>query len=151
MTDQFNLYAFSSEDFTNIWAGVGAETWAVQTKPNASIRGKAAKIGVPSFGVLYAAAEKVLTVPFVILAKPDQIAIERGIWRGEWALPFRIKALGTPRKTLAAAEARNIVPAFNRIKTDNFGKVFRVSGSYAFNRCDALQEDWDVLVERLAD
>ncbi|HXG80562.1 MAG TPA: hypothetical protein VNJ05_02055 [Sphingomicrobium sp.] len=151
MSEQFNLYAFSSEDFTNIWAGVGAETWAVQTKPNASVRGKAGKIGVPSFGILYAAAEQVLTVPFVILTKPDQTRIERDIWRGEWALPFRIKPLGTPRKTLPAIKAREIVPSFNRLRTDNFGKVFRVSGSYAFNRCDALQDDWDVLLDWLAD
>jgi hypothetical protein len=150
VSELFNLYAFSSEDFTNIWAGVGAEMWAVQTKPNASIRGKAAKIGVPSFGVLYAAREHLLTVPFVILTRPNQTEVVRNIWQGEWALPFQIKPLGTPRKTLSAADARKIIPAFRRLKTDNFGKVFRVSGSYAFNRCDALQEDWDALISELA-
>lgn len=146
----FNLYAFSSETVTNIWAGVGAELWAVPTKPNASIRGKAAKIDVPSFGILYAGAEQALTVPFVILTRPDQEHIETEVWHGPWALPFKIKPLGTPRKMLPAREAKKVIPSFQRLKTDNFGKVFRVSGSYAFNRCDAEQADWDILIERLA-
>jgi len=146
----FNLYAFSSETVTNIWAGVGAEMWAVQTRPNASIRGKAGKIDVPSFGILYAGAEQALTVPFVILTRPDQTRIENQVWHGPWALPFRIKPLGTPRKMLSASEAKRIIPSFKRLQTNNFGKVFRVSGSYAFNRCDADQADWDVLIERLA-
>ncbi len=146
----FNLYAFSSETVTNIWAGVGAELWAVPTKPNASIRGKAAKIDVPSFGILYAGKEQALTVPFVILTRPDPNEIEREVWHGDWALPFKIKPLGTPRKMLSAAEAKAIMPSFSRLQTDNFGKVFRVSGSYAFNRCDADRADWDVLMERLA-
>jgi hypothetical protein len=146
----FNLYAFSSEDIINIWAGVGAEMWAVPTRPNASIRGKAAKLPVPSFGILYAGAEQALTVPFVILTRPDQKHIESQVWRGEWALPFRIKPLGTPRKMLSRSVAKTIIPSFKRLQTDNFGKVFRVSGSYAFNRCDADEADWEVLMERLA-
>jgi hypothetical protein len=146
----FNLYAFSSETVTNIWAGVGAELWAVPTTLNASIRGKAAKIAIPSFGILYAGAEQALTVPFVILTRPDQERIENEVWHGPWALPFKIKPLGTPRKMLPASEAKSIIPSFKRLETANFGKVFRVSGSYAFNRCDAEQADWDVLIERLA-
>ena len=146
----FNLYAFSSESVINIWAGVGAELWAVPKKPNASVRGKAAKIDVPSFGILYAGAEQALTVPFVILTHPDPERIESNVWNDDWALPFKIKPLGTPRKMLKASEAKGIFPSFNRLKTDNFGKVFRVSGAYAFNRCDVEQADWDILVERLA-
>ena len=145
----FNLYAFSSETVTNIWAGVGAEIWAVQSKPNASIRGKAAKLDIPSFGILYAGAEQALTVPFVILTQPDPERIEKNVWHGDWALPFKIKPLGTPRRMLLASEAKHIIPSFGRLKTDNFGKVFRVSGSYAFNRCDADESDWAILMERL--
>ena len=148
--NMFNLYAFSSETVTNIWAGVGAELWAVPTRPNASVRGKAAKLPIPSFGILYAGAEHSLTVPFVFVERPDPIRIENEVWHGEWALPFRIKPLGTPRKMLSKIEARKIMPSFARLNTDNFGKVFRVSGAYAFNRCDAEQSDWDVLLERLA-
>ncbi len=150
MTGQFNLYAFSSESVTNIWAGVGAELWAVPTKPNVSVRGKAAKLSLPSFGVLYASAEQALTVPFVFIGQPDPVRIEKDVWHGDWALPFRIKPLGTPRKMLSAAEARQIMPSFDRLNTQNFGKVFRVSGSYAFNRCDAEQADWELLMDRLA-
>lgn len=150
MSGGFNLYAFSSEDVINIWAGVGAELWAVPKQPNASIRGKAAKIGIPSFGIFYAAAEHSLTVPFVILTRPDPDHLQDSVWHGSWALPFKIKPLGTPRKMLPASVAKEILPSFSRLHTDNFGKVFRVSGSYAFNRCDAEQADWDVLMERLA-
>lgn len=146
----FNLYAFSSESVTNIWAGVGAELWAVPTKPNASVRGKAAKLAIPSFGVLYASAQQSLTVPFVFVERPDPVRIETEVWHGDWALPFRMKPLGTPRKMLKATEARLIMPSFARLNTQNFGKVFRVSGSYAFNRCDVEQADWDILLERLA-
>ena len=150
MSELVNVYAFSSESITNIWAGVGAELWAVKNSPNASVRGKAAKIAVPSFGVLYDATEKRLTVPFVVLEKPDQRRVELDIWHGIWALPFRIKPLGSPRKSLPADEAKAIFPAFARLGTDNFGKVFRVGGSYAFNRCDLEQDDWNILMERLA-
>ena len=143
----FNLYAFSSESVTNIWAGVGAELWAVPKEPNASVRGKAAKIEIPAFGILYSGAEQSLTVPFVFLTRPDQTRIENKVWHGPWALPFRIKPLGTPRKMLSASEAKSLIPSFQRLQTDNFGKVFRVSGAYAFNRCDAEQADWDILIE----
>ena len=146
----FNLYAFSSETITNIWAGVGAELWAVPTTPNPSVRGKAAKIPVPSFGVLYSGKDHALTVPFVILTKPDPTRIEHEVWYGPWALPFQIKPLGTPRKMLNADKAREIIPSFARLETTNFGKVFRVSGSYAFNRCDAESADWDVIMSELA-
>ena len=146
----FNLYAFSSENVTNIWAGVGAEMWAVPIRPNASVRGKAAKITIPSFGILYASAEQALTVPFVIISSPDQKRIEDRVWHGSWALPFRIKPLGNPRKMLSASEAKSLIPSFERLQTANFGRVFRVGGSYAFNRCDADQSDWHILMEVLA-
>lgn len=151
MSTGFNLYAFSSESVTNIWAGVGAEMWAVPTAPNPAIRGKAKNIPIPAFGIFYAAKEQFLTVPFVILERPDQKRIEREVWHGPWALPFRIKTLGTPRKMLSRTDAKQIIPSFKRLGTDNFGKVFRVGGSYAFNRCDLEQADWDVLLGRLAD
>lgn len=147
----FNLYAFSSESVTNIWAGVGAELWAVPNKPNASVRGKAAKIPIPSFGVLYAGAQQSLTTPFVFVERRDPSRIEKEVWHGDWALPFRIKPLGTPRKMLSATDAKLIMPSFTRLTTQNFGKVFRVSGSYAFNRCDVEQADWEILLDRLAD
>ena len=151
MTNSFNLYAFSSQNMTNIWAGVGAETWAIPADPNPTTRGKAAKLATPSFGILYAAAEKILTVPFVILTCPDPKKIESGIWHGDWALPFRIKPLGTPRKTLSMEEAKSLIPSFRRLGTTHFSKVFRVGGAYAFNRCDVTQLDWDILVKRLSD
>lgn len=150
MSDLFNLYAFSSESVTNIWAGVGAELWAVPKKASASTRGKAAKVPVPSFGILYSSVDHSLTVPFVILTEPDQEHIENEVWHGPWALPFRIKPLGTPRKMLEAQEAKKIIPSFSRLQTDNFGKVFRVGGAYAFNRYDTTSADWAVLIDRLA-
>ena len=150
MSDLFNMYAFSSESVTNIWAGVGAELWAVPKMANASTRGKAVKVPVPSFGILYSSSDHSLTVPFVILTEPDRERIENEVWHGPWALPFRIKPLGTPRKMLQAQEAKKIIPSFSRLQTDNFGKVFRVGGAYTFNRCDATSADWAVLIDRLA-
>jgi len=146
-----NVFAFSSESMTNIWAGVGAQMWAVPKAPNPSVRGKAAKLPVPAFGILYDAAAHRLTVPFVILETPNPSRVEASVWNGEWALPFRMKPLGTPRKTLSAIEASQVCPSFARLNTDNFGKVFRVSGAYAFNRCDLEWADWNILMERLAD
>ena len=150
MSEQFNLYAFSSESVTNIWAGVGAELWAVPKGASPSTRGKAAKLPVPSFGILYSAADHSLTVPFVILTRPDAQRIETEVWHGPWALPFRIKPLGTPRRMLSKSEAKKEIPSFARLATYNFGKVFRVGGAYAFNRCDATPADWAVLIDRLA-
>ena len=149
MSDLFNLYAFSSESVTNLWAGVGAELWAVPKGASASTRGKAAKVPVPSFGILYSSADHSLTVPFVILTRPDPERIETDVWHGPWAMPFRIKPLGTPRLMLSASEAKKVIPSFKRLATENFGKVFRVGGAYAFNRCDATSDDWAVLIDRL--
>ena len=153
MTELFNLYAFSSESVTNIWAGVGAGLWAVPEKPDDQTRrGKAAKMPIPAFGILYSKREQSLTVPFVILSRPDPNNIEdNSVWHDRWALPFRIKPLGTPRKMLGIERAKAIIPSFKRLQTNNFGYVFRVGGSYAFNRSDATEADWDILIQELTD
>ena len=51
-----NLYVFSSNNTTNIWAGVGAGLWAVSERDPSQMRGlqtKAAKMLVGSCGVIW--------------------------------------------------------------------------------------------------
>src|SRR5688572_25124512 len=97
------LYAFSSSNLTNIWAGVGAGLWAVSKKvaENPGAITKARKMMIGSLGILYCSGTHEFTTPFVVKTIPQSDVVISHVWADEWGLPFDIAPLGSPSKRLS--------------------------------------------------
>lgn len=145
------LYSFASENLTNIWAAVGAGMWAVGESDNPTFsKGritKASRMPVGAFGILYCNETGSLTVPFVVYSEADKVRSETEVWSKTWVLPFAIKPLGTPRRQLSRARAKEILPS---LAGKSFEKLFLVQGQFAFQPTDVTDADWAVLVGELA-
>ena len=145
------LYSFASDDLTNIWAGIGAGMWAVVGSDDPTfVKGritKAARMPVGAFGILYCNATRCLTVPFVVYSKVDPDRTETEVWAQPWVLPFDIKPLGTPRRQLSRARAKEVVPS---LAEKSFTKLFLVQGQFAFQSADVTDDDWAALINDLA-
>lgn len=148
------IYVFASDTLTNIWAGVGSERWAVApTDEGAFAKGritKARKMPIGAFGILYCKATKALTVPFVVYSKADEVEEVNDVWPEKWVLPFRIKPLGTPEKSMKIDEAKALLSAFKQNPMPAFDKVFHVRGDFAFQTSEISAEDWAILIQELA-
>ena len=67
------VFVFSSNNLTNMWAGVGAKRWAVSMKlaKNKGTITKSKKIKIGSIGLLYCSETGELTTPFLITSLPE--------------------------------------------------------------------------------
>ena len=148
------IFVFSSKNLTNMWAGIGARRWAVsQTEDSATSQGrrtKAQNMKIGSFGILYCTDTHALTTPFVVYSKVDPNRVVENVWPETWVLPFAIHPLGNPEHQLTSDEAKRILPIFTRSGATNFGRVFHVQAVTAFSPTTIEQEDWEILVSRLA-
>jgi hypothetical protein len=148
-----NLYTFTSKNLTNIWAGIGAGMWAVSKAQSENVRGiqrKAAEMLVGSMGILYCSQNRSFTTPFIVYSQPANVTIVSDVWPEEWALPFKIHPLGTPRKRLPRTEARKILPILQG-QEDVWDFVFHIQGATAFVPTTISPEDWKIFVERLSE
>ena len=147
-----DIYAFSSANLTNIWAGVGAHLWAVSLEQarNASIRGKARNLPVGGVGIFYCVEDKALTTPFLIRSKPDLDTEITHVWPERWALSFRIVPLGSPEKRVPVSELRSKLPSLART-TSAWNSLFHISPLTVFAASKVSEDDWAVLIQELAD
>jgi hypothetical protein len=149
-----DLYVFASNNLTNIWAGVGAERWAVaQSDSGAFSKGrvtKAKKMPIGSFGILYCKETQSLTVPFVVYSGIDLEETVKDIWPEEWILPFSIKPLGTPRKQMPIATAKALLPSLIREPERRFDNLIHVRADFAFQTSEVSHDDWAILIQELA-
>jgi hypothetical protein len=147
-----NIYVFTSENLTNIWAGVGAQTWAVPlSKSESSNKGratKAAKMPIGAFGLLYCSENKCFTSPFVVQSRSDGEKIVEHIWSGKWILPFSIRTIGNPHRTLRWDEAKEILPSCLEGKPLN--RVIHVEPLTVFAPDEISDADWALIVGKLA-
>jgi hypothetical protein len=153
-TETVEVFVFSSDSITNIWAGYGSSTWAVSRGDEASAKAKATKSArlLPgSLGVLYCKPWKAFTVPFVTTTKPDKEKIEREIWHGEWMLPFGFKALGDPRMRITGDETYELLEGMKVRKINNFATYLNVQSNFDFQPSRIDRADWATLVERLVE
>ena len=147
------LYAFASADLTNIWAGVGAQRWAVPlSKAESSNSGratKAAKMLPGSAGILYSSEDKCFTSPFIVrtLAQADEIITH--IWPREWTLAFEVRYIGSPHKRLSWDDAKNLLPSCK--SGTPLSKLIHVEPLTVFAASQIDEADWAVLIDRLAD
>ena len=148
------LYTFSSDDITNVWAGVGAQMWAVPlSKSDSSNKGratKASKMPVGAFGILYSSADRCFTCPFVVhgKAETDITKVVRHIWPGPWILPFAIRTIGNPHATLSWKETAALLPSC--ADGTPLNKVIHVEPLTVFTADAITDEDWSALIEKLA-
>jgi len=146
------LYAFASNNLTNIWAGVGAGKWAVAPSSDATFSKtrvtKAKRMPVGAFGILYCVQTRSFTVPFVIYSGVAE-TIVRDIWPEPWVLPFSMKALGTPQRQMSREQAGVLLPS---VRGGRIGltKLIPVPATFAFNGSEVGDDDWAVLVRELA-
>ncbi|WP_439631664.1 hypothetical protein [Shinella sp.] len=146
-----SVYVFSSKSITNIWAGFGAGTWAVAIGAEATNKGKttkALKMPIGSFGLLYCEPWKAFTLPFVTCSVPQSGSFEEEIWAERWMLPFKFKALGTPRKTMPGSEILELSGARERGLT-NYANYLTVQGNFAFQASAIDANDWQTILSRL--
>ena len=148
------LFVFSSKNLTNIWAGIGARLWAVAKSDVASFsagrKTKSQNMRVGSFGILYCVETKSLTTPFIVYFKPSVSDTINNVWPEEWILPFKMLPLGTPNQQLSIDDAKNILPILAQAANKNWTQVFHVQATTAFSASVVGQNDWEILVGRLA-
>ncbi len=148
------VFVFASKNLTNIWAGIGARLWAVSHGGDAVMelgrKTKSQNMRIGSFGILSCNETHALTTPFIVYSKPDLHLTVENVWSEKWVLPFRIFPLGSPRWQLDKDEAKRVLPIFKRTGATNFGKIFHVQALTAFSPTKIEQEDWELLISRLA-
>jgi hypothetical protein len=145
-----DVYTFSVADNTNIWAAVGARTWAISEKQgaNTSNQGKAKKFRVGSIGVFYCVKEESLTTPFIVSTPPQMDAVITHIWQGAWSLPFGIIPFGTPKRQLKVHTLGSNLPSL--VGGKSWTSIFHVAPMTIFAPSRLSEEDWAFLVQELA-
>ena len=148
------LFAFTSKSLTNIWAGVGAQLWAVPNSDSEqSNKGRVTKSGrmeVGSFGILYCTAKQSFTSPFVVHSKAHPTQVIFDVWEGErgWILPFQIRTIGNPHALLPWEVAKAELPSC-RMGTP-LNSLIHVEPLTVFTGTEVTADDWSYLVSKLA-
>lgn len=144
-----NLYCFSSDTLTNIWAGIGAGLWAVQISDRKALRTRAINnMPLGSLGILYCKETESLTTPFIVESIPEDIEI-KDIWPETWILPFKIHPFGNPRKQLSKKEIKILLPTIAS-SDKSWHHILHIQGNTAFSPSKISDDDWRVLVENLS-
>jgi len=152
-----DLFCFASRTVENICLGVGAKRWAVATVSDAQMRTrrtKAEKYMLPgSRGLLYCNPTHSFTVPFITVSKADPITVIEDIWPERWELPFYIKPLGHPRRQIPAERAWERWPILKKRKNRAGGvsAAMNITGTTVFVPVDITREDWEIILDDLAD
>lgn len=149
-----DLFIFSSQNVTNIWAGVGARRWAVSQREESFLRGlvtRAERMKIGSAGVLYCSEGKYFTTPFLVYSPPQPNVVVKDIWPDEWVLPFRIHPLGTPERRYPLEAAKGELPVLLNAQTENAGHVLRLQPTTVFVPTDVSTADWEIILRNLAD
>lgn len=143
-----NLYVFSSKSLNNIWAGIGANKWAVQVCDIPNLKEKAMKMPLGALGLFYCSDSKVqgFTTPFIVTKEVEYIHITN-IWEDEWMYPFGIKTFGNPNKVIH----KNDIGILHKVSSSPkyWNHVMGISPIEAFVPIEISIEDWEILIKRL--
>lgn len=147
------VFVFSSGTMTNIWAGVGAQLWAVRRSAtestNKGMATKSQKMPVGALGLLYCSPEKRFTCPFVVNSPADKEREVLNVWPEPCILPFAIRTLGNPHASLTWADAGRLLPSCEA--GTPLSKLLHVEPGTVFTGDEITEADWSVIVGRLAD
>jgi hypothetical protein len=148
-----NIYAFPSRTRTNIWAGIGRGLWAVShSKHPSTNKGratKAAKMPIGAFGLLYCSENQTYSTPFVVLSEPDPTLMVIGVWPEEWILPFQIRALGSPLRSVRREDMYQLLPSLRANPSLSVDDLLEIRGVQAFNASTVTEADWAALFQAL--
>ena len=146
------LFVFSSKNLTNIWAGIGSNTWAVAERDTSGMKAlvtKAKRMPIGSIGIFYCSEIQSLTTPFIIYSHINETHKVNNIWSNEWVLPFKIHPLGNPNKYFTKDEAMEILPVLKSSEKTNITHVLPISAMQLFTPKDISENDWEILLNKL--
>lgn len=144
------IYVFSSNNLTNIWAGVGAGMWAVSLKmaQNKGTITKSKKLQIGSLGLLYCSDSEEFTTPFIVKGVPKSDVAISDVWPERWGLPFTILPLGSPLKRLSKNVVAKELPSVKRTGK-HWNKILYVQPNFSFQPSTVTGEDWAFIFEAL--
>ena len=138
---------------TNVWAAYGARKWAVSTVQARDMRARETKslsMPIDAFGLIWCSDPSIraFTMPFRVKSEPEWREIEN-IWPEPWSMPFDIEPLGSPARRLTRDDAQKLLECLKTART--LTDVFFVGGTCAFVPSPIPDEDWNLIMEELAD
>ena len=146
------IYVFTSDNLTNVWAGVGAQMWAVplsnSENSNKGRKTKAAKMPVGALGLLYCSSDRTFTSPFVVHSKADPSQVVEHVWPGKWILPFSIRTIGNPHSRVSWNDVAASMPSC--VEGKPLHKVLHVEPLTVFTSDEISEADWSFLLSKLA-
>jgi hypothetical protein len=148
-----DLFLFTSRSLTNIWAGIGARTWAVSETSQANMRERTTKskrLRIGSIGLLYCSEIQSFTTPFLVFSEPDPEQIVTDIWPERWRLPFRIHPLGNPTRVVHKDRAKVDWPILKNAANKNLTAVLNITGTTVFIPTVIGTDDWGIILQQLA-
>ena len=91
-----------------------------------------------------------LPISFLIYSKPDPEKIIKDIWPKEWALPFKIFPLGSPKKYIIASKLASKLPSLKG-DSEKWKRLFHPQGLTVFVPSEITDMDWEIIISELAD
>jgi hypothetical protein len=147
------VFFFGSKTLTNIWAGIGAELWAVSESQPQDMQAritKSASMRIGSLGVLYCTEVHSFTTPFVVYSRPDADRVVTDVWPERWRLPFKIHPLGSPHRLLHMDKAKDILPILKNSTVSSVSAALNITGTTVFVSKEISAEDWEIIMQHLA-
>lgn len=147
--EPMQIYIFSSNSQTNIWAGISSKLWAIQKCNITNIKQKINKFPIGGLGLFYCSETKTFTTPFIIKSKPTNGFIDT-IWADEWQYPFKIIPLGTPNKNISKDILKQTLPTIKN-STKPWNSTLHIAPTLAFCASNITKADWSIIINLLAD
>lgn len=147
------LFCFASKNLTNIWAGIGAQLWAVNETSPADMKAritKSRRLKVGSAGLLYCSETHSFTTPFLVYSEPDPVREVTEVWPEKWRLPFKIHPLGSPSRQLSAEAAKAQWPVLKGVGQGGVSAAMNITGATVFVPTEISTDDWALILSALA-
>jgi hypothetical protein len=124
--------------------------WAVSDIDDSTMRQRHTKSRdmLPgSFGLLYCSEDHSFTTPFEVLTQPTFETVS-GVWPEPWGLPFRIKPLGSPTRTLHKDVAKHSWRCLRDTTNPTFA-LRGINGRTIFLPTQIPDSDWTMILRDL--
>ena len=147
------LFCFASKNLTNIWAGIGAQMWAVAETSPSDMKGritKSKRMRIGALGLLYCNETHSFTTPFLVYSEPDPDKVITEIWPEKWRLPFRIHPLGNPSRQVHMDDAKKRWPVLVGSSSASVTAAMNITGTTVFVPVEITSDDWAMMINDLA-
>lgn len=152
------LFCFASRNLENVWLGVRHRKWAVATVSHSAMKTRCTKARnniIPGVhGLLYCNPLHAFTVPFVAASTADLDTVVKDIWPEGWVLPFSIRPLGDPRRTVSQEQAMAHWPILIKRQEErgikSVSAALNITGATVFTPTEITRRDWQMILDELA-